>query len=109
MSSSRHAPETLRKRLGPYRRARMPFDLPSPHAPSRRHARHHLRATPDTCYWGYIDRDQPPCLTVDDGDMIAVEAITHHAGDAPDLLMDDGIRPLWSAIAETTEGRVCTS
>ena len=29
-------------------------------------------ATPDTCYWGYIDRDQPPCLEVDDGDIIRI-------------------------------------
>lgn len=66
--------------------------------------RHSLRATPDTCYWGYIDRDQPPCLVVDDGDVIDVEAVTHHAGDAPDLLMDDGIRELWADIAEGDRG-----
>jgi acetamidase/formamidase len=66
--------------------------------------RHVLRATPDTCYWGYVDRDQPPCLTVDDGDIIEVEAVTHHAGDAPDLLMDDGVRRLWEAIAEASRG-----
>ncbi len=65
---------------------------------------HRLPATPDTCYWGYIDRDQPACLEVDDGDIIAIEAITHHAGDAPDLLMDDGIRALWSAIAPEARG-----
>ena len=28
---------------------------------------HVLAATPDTCYWGYIDRDQPPVLEVDTG------------------------------------------
>ena len=65
---------------------------------------HHLPATPDTCYWGYIDRDQPPCLTVQSGDVIEIEAVTHHAGDAPDLLMDDGIRAIWSAIAPETRG-----
>jgi hypothetical protein len=45
--------------------------------------RHHLPATPASCYWGYIDREQPPVLEVDDGDIIEVEAVTHHAGDAP--------------------------
>ena len=65
---------------------------------------HRLVATPETVYWGYIDRDQPPCLTVNDGDIIEIEAITHHAGDAPDLLMDDGIREIWKAIPESTRG-----
>ena len=66
--------------------------------------RHVLPATPDTCYWGYIDRDQPPVLEVNDGDIIEIEAVTHHAGDAPDLLMDDGIRALWSGIGEAHRG-----
>jgi acetamidase/formamidase len=66
--------------------------------------RHTLLATPETCYWGFIDRDRPPVLTVADGDIIEVEAVTHHAGDAPDLLMDDGVRALWSAITEDRRG-----
>lgn len=65
---------------------------------------HRLPATPDTCYWGYIDRDQPPCLTVQSGDIIEIEAVTHHAGDAPDLLMDEGVRAIWSAIAPEQRG-----
>ncbi len=66
--------------------------------------RHQLPATPATCYWGYIDREQPPVLEVDDGDIIEVEAVTHHAGDAPDLLMDDGVRALWSGLPEASRG-----
>ena len=65
---------------------------------------HHLAATPDTVYWGYIDRDEPPRLTVRSGDTIEIEAVTHHAGDAPDLLMDDGIRAIWAGIAEGDRG-----
>ncbi len=82
----------------------MKFDLRSPFDSVATPARHKLPATPETVYWGYIDRDQPPCITVNDGDIIEVEAVTHHAGDAPDLLMDDGIRSIWSAIAEPTRG-----
>ena len=78
----------------------MAFDLVQP-PPTTTHT---LPATPDTSYWGYIDRDQPPCLTVASGDIIEVEAVTHHAGDAPDLLMDDGIRSIWSAIAPEARG-----
>jgi acetamidase/formamidase len=65
---------------------------------------HRLAATPATCWWGSIERDRPPVLTVDPGDVIEVEAVTHHAGDAPDLLMDDGIRAIWDAIAPHERG-----
>jgi len=60
-----------------------------------------LTATPDTCYWGYLDAEEPAVLTVDPGDEVVIEAITHHAGDAPDLLMDDGIRAIWDGIPES--------
>jgi acetamidase/formamidase len=82
----------------------MPLDITAS-VPSRASGTHHtLVATPETVYWGYIDRDEPPRLTVRSGDTIEVEAITHHAGDAPDLLMDDGIRAIWSGIAEADRG-----
>ncbi|HRE01169.1 MAG TPA: acetamidase/formamidase family protein [Ilumatobacteraceae bacterium] len=67
-------------------------------------ARHDLSASPSNCYWGYIDRDQPPALKVASGDVITVEAVTHHAGDAPDYLMDDGIRAIWDAIPAAERG-----
>ena len=52
----------------------------SPRRRDRAGAVHKLPATPDTCYWGYLDRAQPAVLEVDDGDVIHVEAVTHHAG-----------------------------
>ncbi len=51
-----------------------------------------LPATPDTCYRGYLDVGRPAGLEVETGAELWIEAVTHHAGDAPDLLMDDGIR-----------------
>ena len=65
---------------------------------------HRLAASPENCVWGYIDRDTPHVLEVDSGDIIEIEAVTHHAGDAPDLLMDDGIRAIWEGIAESERG-----
>lgn len=59
---------------------------------------HALPATPDSCYWGYLDAAQPPALTVASGDVIEIEAVTHHSGDAPELMMDDGVRAIWDAI-----------
>jgi acetamidase/formamidase len=70
----------------------------------RANAEHHLAATPGTCVWGYIDRDTPAVLEVEPGDVIEIEAVTHHAGDAPDLLMDDGIRAIWNGIPEGERG-----
>ena len=65
---------------------------------------HQLAATPDTCFWGYFDRDQAPVLEIASGDVVEIEAVTHHAGDAPDLLMDEGIESLWAGIPEQDRG-----
>jgi acetamidase/formamidase len=59
-----------------------------------------LPATPDTCYWGYLDAGQPVSLEVESGTELWIEAVTHHAGDAPDLLMDAGIERIWAGIAQ---------
>lgn len=65
---------------------------------------HRLPATVETCSWGSIDRDRPPVLTVQPGDTIEVETLTHHAGDAPDLLMDEGTTAVWKGIPEADRG-----
>ena len=62
---------------------------------------HHLPATLASCFWGYLDRDETAVLEVDPGDEVVIEAVTHHAGDAPDLLMDEGVRAIWDGIAES--------
>lgn len=61
---------------------------------------HFLRASRDTVHWGYFDAALAPALKVRSGDLIQVQAITHHAGDAPELMMDDAIRELYASIPE---------
>jgi acetamidase/formamidase len=61
---------------------------------------HCLTATPATVHWGYFDAGRTPALKVRSGDLVLAEAVTHHAGDAPELLMDDGIRRLYAGIPE---------
>ncbi|KKK36903.1 formamidase [Mesobacillus campisalis] len=61
---------------------------------------HTLRATPETVHWGYFDKKLNPALEVDSGDVVYVETVTHHAGDAPDLMMDDGIKEIYDSIPE---------
>ncbi|CAN5471213.1 hypothetical protein BH10ACT8_BH10ACT8_26300 [soil metagenome] len=65
---------------------------------------HALPATPNTVRWGYFDPDLPPALTISSGDLVQVEAITHHAGDAPDLLMDEGIRAVFDQVVDRGPG-----
>ena len=61
-------------------------------------ALHHLRATPQTVHWGYFDAALAPALRVKSGDLIQAEAITHHAGDAPELMMDAGVEKIFTDI-----------
>ncbi len=59
---------------------------------------HDLRATPKTVHWGYFDAALAPAITIASGDIVRAEAITHHAGDAPELMMDAGITAIFDAI-----------
>jgi acetamidase/formamidase len=63
-------------------------------------ALHHLRATPQTVHWGYFDAAIAPALRVKSGDLVQAEAITHHAGDAPELMMDETVTALFTGIPE---------
>ena len=65
---------------------------------------HVLRATRETCFWGFFDRALPPVLTVASGDLVHVETLTHQAGDAPDLMMDDGVRAVYEGIPAAQRG-----
>ena len=61
---------------------------------------HILRATPETVHWGYFDASIAPALTVKSGALIQAEAVTHHAGDAPELMMDEAVRHIYDTVPE---------
>ena len=63
-------------------------------------ALHHLKATPHNVHWGYFDASLAPAVIVNSGDLIQAEALTHHAGDDPNLLMDDAMHQIWKTIPE---------
>ena len=65
---------------------------------------HHLPATPETVHWGYFDGALRPRLTIRSGDVVALETLTHRAGDAPDLLMDDGVWRVYREVGERGPG-----
>jgi acetamidase/formamidase len=64
-------------------------------------ALHHLTATPKTVHWGYFDAAIAPTLRIKSGDLVQAEAITHHAGDAPELMMDEGVTAIFDQIPES--------
>lgn len=63
-------------------------------------ALHTLRATPENVHWGYFDPSLGPSLKIKSGDLVQAEAITHHAGDAPELMMDETVTRLFKEIPE---------
>jgi acetamidase/formamidase len=65
-------------------------------------ASHTLPALPSTCFWAYFDNSLPAVLTVESGDVVSLELVTHQAGDAPDLMMDDGVRAVYEGIPPST-------
>jgi acetamidase/formamidase len=65
---------------------------------SQANAMHTLKASVDTCHWGYFSATEAPSLVVESGDIIQAEAITHHAGDAPELMMDESLKQIWKGI-----------
>lgn len=62
-------------------------------------ALHRIRATPETIHWGYFDASRAPIVRVKSGDLIQAEAVTHHAGDDPDLMMDAGVKAIFDGVA----------
>nr|WP_290228296.1 acetamidase/formamidase family protein [Trichocoleus desertorum] len=65
---------------------------------------HVLKATPETCFWGFFDQSLPPVLTIDSGDIVYVEALTHQAGGAPDLMMDSAVREVYDQVSDRGPG-----
>src|SRR5579862_2333560 len=59
---------------------------------------HTLRATPASVHWGHFDASLAPVLTVRSGDLVQAEAVSHHAGDDPDLMFDESIEALFQGI-----------
>jgi acetamidase/formamidase len=48
---------------------------------------HFVPATVDTVQWGYFWKNLTPVVRINSGDLVTIEVVTHHAGDAPDLMI----------------------
>lgn len=65
---------------------------------------HEIKATPETVNWGFFDKSQDPVCRIESGDIVRLETISHHAGDAPDYMMDDGVRKIYDEIDKDDRG-----
>ncbi|OYX45766.1 MAG: formamidase [Sphingomonadales bacterium 32-64-22] len=70
-------------------------------------ALHYLRATPETVHWGFFSPELKPALTVQSGDLIMAQAVTHHAGDDPELMFDEDIQRIFTEIDPSTRSPGC--
>jgi acetamidase/formamidase len=52
-----------------------------PRAAGTKPAYHYLPATADTVHWGYFSKLLKPQVEINSGDFITIEALTHHAND----------------------------
>ncbi|OJW59192.1 MAG: formamidase [Sphingomonadales bacterium 63-6] len=68
---------------------------------------HYLRATPETVHWGFFSPELKPALTVKSGDLIMAQAVTHHAGDDPELMFDEDIQRIFTEIDPSTRSPGC--
>lgn len=65
---------------------------------------HHLPADSEHVCWGFFNHAAPPAIRVQSGDIVLVETVTPHAGDAPDFMMDDAILRLFQGIPRAQRG-----
>ena len=49
--------------------------------------KYYIPANSNTVKWGYYNKNIPPILKIDPGDVVTIEVLTHHAGDAYDLMI----------------------
>jgi acetamidase/formamidase len=68
---------------------------------------HFVKATPEIVTWGFYDNSRAPACKIDSGDIVWFEVFSHHAGDAPDYMMDDAIREIYETIKMEDRGPGC--
>jgi acetamidase/formamidase len=54
--------------------------------PAKR-AYHYLPANDQTVHWGYFSKKLKPRVEIDSGDLVTIEALTHHANDDAELMI----------------------
>lgn len=61
----------------------------TPAVPRIQSVRHHyLPVSPETVHWGFFSPSLKPVLTVDSGDFVTIETLTHHANDDRERMIE---------------------
>lgn len=70
---------------------------------------HYLPANEKTVHWGFFSKSLPPVLAMRSGELVTIEAVTHHAGDDYDRMVrgDPGLERIfhWTEDGKTIERR----
>lgn len=70
---------------------------------------HHLPANEKTVHWGYFSKSLPPVLTMNSGELVTIEAVTHHAADDYERMIqgDPGLERIfhWTREGKTIDRR----
>lgn len=78
-----------------------------PGAPMRKH--YHVSALPETVHWGFFSKNLKPLATVESGDFVSIETVTHRAGDdvARMVTGDAGVEKIyhWDKAKKTIDRR----
>ncbi len=53
---------------------------------------------------GAFDASVAPVQRIRSGDVVLIECLAHHAGDAPELMMDDGVCAVYDGIPQEERG-----
>lgn len=76
-------------------------------APGVRH--HYLPGTPETVHWGFLSKHLKPVARVQFGDYVTIEALTHHAADDSERMIEgvSGMEAVyrWTAESKAVEWR----
>src|SRR5262249_59511562 len=58
---------------------------------------YHVAATDQTVHWGYFSKRLTPRVTVDSGDVVTLETVTHHAYDDYERMIkgDPGVEQIY--------------
>jgi acetamidase/formamidase len=65
---------------------------------------HHLRSTPETVHWGFLDAALPPILTVAPGDTVRIDCVSGLPGHLPDPAQFQVLPELLDIFARAKKG-----
>lgn len=63
-----------------------------------------LKARPENVHWGYFDRDLPPRVRIESGDVVRIETVTSHGAVYPEGFFDEATRRIYEEVTDRGPG-----